>query len=133
MKFVKKYQGHQKVCNYCRHTVTPKIIWKWEASLGVWYRWSHYSKSWMYWGPSKKGFTAVGWSWYRGYWHHGGFPFQFKKGTWWRWENRRWVKYSKTVPVKPTKPHVTRSCRAYYKRMKPGFSAKLAQQKLPRC
>lgn len=133
MKFVKKFTGHQKVCNYCRHTKTPKIIWKWEASLGVWFRYSHFNKKWMYWGPSKKGFTAEGWSYYRGYWHHGGFAFRYTSGTWWRYENRKWIKYGKTVPVTPQKPKVARSCRAYYKREKTGFSATLAQNKLPRC
>jgi hypothetical protein len=104
MKFVKKYQGHQKVCSYCRTTKTPKVIWKWDTSLKVWYRWSQYSKSWAYWGPSKSGFTAVGWSWYRGYWHHGGFAYKYEKGTWSRYQNRRWVPFNKKVPVNPSPP-----------------------------
>jgi len=104
MKFVKKYQGHQKVCSYCRTTKTPKVIWKWDISLKVWYRWSQYSKSWAYWGPSKSGFTAVGWSWYRGYWHHGGFAYKYEKGTWSRYQNRRWVPFNKKVPVNPSPP-----------------------------
>jgi len=133
MKFVKKFSGHQKVCNYCRHTKTPKVIWKWEPTLKVWYRWSHYSKSWAYWGPSKSGFTTAGWSWYRGYWHHNGFAYKHEKGTWYRYQNRKWVTYNKRVPVNPSLPKGKRQCRTFYKREKSGFSATLAEKKLPRC
>jgi hypothetical protein len=64
---------------YCKKQKEPKVIWKWDYTLKVWYRWSHYSKSWMYWGPSKGDFTAAGWTWYSGYWHHGGYVFKYHK------------------------------------------------------
>ena len=95
LKFVRKHPGHRGVCNYCKNQKAPKVIWKWEATLKVWYRWSVYNKDWMYWGPSKSGFTASGWSWYKGFWHHGGFVYKYNDGYWWRFQNRRWVRYNK--------------------------------------
>jgi hypothetical protein len=64
LRFVRKHPGHQKVCAFCRKQKIPKILWKWDYSSKVWYRWSLYNRRWMYWGPSKGGFTAAGWSWY---------------------------------------------------------------------
>lgn len=133
MRFVKKHPGHLKVCTWCKNSKIPKDLWKWDKTLKVWYKFSHYDKKWHYWGPSKKGFTSVGWSYYRGYWHHGGFAYKYHGGSWWRYVNRKWVKYAKTVPVTPKAPIVKKECRAFYLRMKPGFSASLAEQKLPRC
>jgi hypothetical protein len=133
LRFVKKHPGHLKVCTWCKNSKIPKILWKWDYTLKVWYRFSHYDKKWHYWGPSKKGFTSVGWSYYRGYWHHGGFAYKYYNGQWWRYVNRKWEKYAKTVPVTPKPPAVRKECRAFYLRMKAGFSASLAEKKLPRC
>jgi hypothetical protein len=82
LNFVKKYRGHMAVCNWCKKAPAPKIRWRWIAKEGVWYRW--YDNRWHYWGPSKRGFTAAGWTWYKGYWHHGGYVFKFMRGTWYR-------------------------------------------------
>jgi hypothetical protein len=114
LRFVKKHPGHQPVCNYCRKQKIPKILWKWDYGQKVWYRWSLYNRRWMYWGPSKSGFTATGWSWYKGYWHHGGFVYKFHGGKWWRYENRRWVVYKKRVEVSPRIPVTQRYCRNFY-------------------
>lgn len=87
----------------------------------------------MYWGPSKRGFTASGWSWYRGFWHHGGFVYQFRSGKWWRYENRRWVVYKKRVEISPKLPRTSRYCRNFYVVRRAGVSATLAAKVLPRC
>merc|ERR1719473_565226 len=68
LAFVKKHRGHPKVCNWCKTAKRPSVIWKWVATEGVWYRF--YDGKWHYWGVSKQGFTSVGWTWYKGYWHH---------------------------------------------------------------
>ena len=31
MKFVNKYRGHPKVCNWCKKARAPKVIWKWNS------------------------------------------------------------------------------------------------------
>jgi len=62
LHFVKKYRGHEKVCNWCKKAPAPKVIWKWSPTEKVWYRF--YDGKWHYWGPSKKGFTHAGWTWW---------------------------------------------------------------------
>ena len=62
LKFVKKYRGHMKVCNWCKKAPEPKVIWKWSPTEKVWYRF--YDSKWHYWGPSKEGFTHAGWTWW---------------------------------------------------------------------
>ena len=61
LKFVKKYRGHMKVCNWCKKAPEPKVIWKWSPTEKV-YRF--YDSKWHYWGPSKEGFTHAGWTWW---------------------------------------------------------------------
>ena len=81
MNFVKKYQGHPQICNWCRKSYKqPKVVWKWSSVEEAWYK--YYDGSWHYWGPSKTGFTEGGWKWYNGYWHNDGFAYTYKNGTW---------------------------------------------------
>jgi hypothetical protein len=80
--FVKKYTGMPKVCTWCKHAKAPSVRWKWVTAEKVWYRW--YDNKWHYWGPSKSGFTAAGWTWYKGYWHHAGYVYKFVHGKWYR-------------------------------------------------
>merc|ERR1719473_1631396 len=62
LSFVKKYRGHAKVCNWCKKAPAPKVVWKWSPTEKVWYRF--YDGKWHYWGPSKKGFTHAGGTWW---------------------------------------------------------------------
>lgn len=100
------------VCNWCKRTSMPKVIWKWDALEQVWYRW--YAGKWHYWGPSKRGFTADGWTWYRGYWHHSGWIFKYVNGVWYRFQNGKWSKYGKVVPINPSVPRNKQICRPFY-------------------
>jgi len=93
LNFVKKYRGHPKVCNWCKRARAPSVIWRWVSSEKVWYRW--YDNKWHYWGPSKTGFTAYGWTWYKGYWHHNGWVFKYYRGYWYRFQGGKWVRYGK--------------------------------------
>ena len=131
LHFVKKYRGHTKVCNWCKRAPAPSIRWKWVANERVWYRW--YDGRWHYWGPSKRGFTAAGWTWYKGYWHHGGYVFKFIRGMWYRFQGRKWVRYGRRVPVKPSIPRGPKICRPFFILKKWGFPGSLAARRLPRC
>jgi len=131
LRFVKKYKGMPKVCAWCKHAKAPSVRWKWVAEEKVWYRW--YDKKWHYWGPSKSGFTAVGWTWYKGFWHHNGYVYKFVGGKWYRFQGRKWVFYRKQVPLNPQAPRERPICRPFYKLMKYGFPASLAARKMPRC
>lgn len=131
LRFVKKYKGMPKVCSWCKHAKAPEIRWKWVTDEKVWYRW--YDNKWHYWGPSKSGFTAAGWTWYKGYWHHGGYVYKFVHGKWYRFQGGKWVFYRKRVPLNPQAPRERPICRPFYKLMKYGFPASLAAAKMPRC
>lgn len=131
LRFVKRYRGHMKVCNWCKKAPPPKVIWKWSPGEKVWYRW--YDRKWHYWGPSKRGFTALGWTWWQGYWHHSGYVFKFKHGMWWRFQGGRWTKYGRRVPISPKKPRGQPICRPFYRLMKAGFPVSLSSKRLPRC
>lgn len=131
LAFVEKHRGHMAVCNWCRTAKMPKVYWKWDSTHKVWYRF--YRGTWHYWGPSKQGFTAEGWTWYNGYWHHEGFIFKFHNGIWFRFQGGNWVKYGKSVPIKPKAPHEETICRPFYKLEKAGFPSSLATKDMPRC
>lgn len=131
LRFVKKHTGHMAVCNWCKKAKSPKVIWKWDASSQVWYRF--YDGKWHWWGESKKGFTAIGWTWYKGYWHHRGWVFKYVNGFWYRFQGGRWVRYARKVPVKPSMPRGKPICRPFYKLRKYGFPISLALRRLPRC
>ena len=131
LKFVQKYRGHPKVCNWCKKAKAPSVIWKWDASGKVWYRW--YDNKWHYWGPSKRGFTSVGWTWYKGFWHHNGYVFKYVGGYWYRFQGHRWVRYGATVPIKPKIPRGKKICRPFYMLKKFGFPSSLSAKRLPRC
>jgi hypothetical protein len=131
LSFVKRYRGHPKVCNWCKKAKAPSVIWKWDPKGKVWYRW--YDNKWHYWGPSKKGFTSVGWTWYKGFWHHNGWVFKYYRGYWYRFQGQKWVRYSTTVPIKPTVPRGPKICRPFYMLKKWGFPSSLGVKSLPRC
>merc|ERR1711865_607823 len=131
LNFVRKYRGHPKVCNWCKKAKAPSVIWKWDASGKVWYRW--YDNKWHYWGPSKRGFTSVGWTWYKGFWHHNGYVFKYVGGYWYRFQGHKWVKYGATVPIKPKAPRGAKICRPFYMLKKWGFPSTLSAKTLPRC
>merc|ERR1711998_585662 len=99
--------------------------------MGVWYRF--YDGKWHYWGPSKKGFTASGWTWYKGYWHHGGYVFKYFKGKWYRYQGKRWTSYKYKVPMKPGIPRRPPVCRPFYVLKKYGYPKSLSSRRLPRC
>lgn len=105
--------------------------WKWVVAEKAWYRW--YDSGWHYWGPSKKGFTAAGWTWYKGYWHHSGYVFRFARGRWYRFQAGRWVLYGARVPVKPAVPRGPKICRPFLLLKKWGFPSSLSAKKMPRC
>ena len=131
MKFVKQYRGHPKVCNWCKAAKAPSVIWKWDTDDKVWFRW--YENKWHYWGPSKHGFTAKGWTWYKGYWHHNGWIFKHTGGMWWRFQAHKWVKYSRTITINPTPPRGPKICRPFFMLKKWGFPTSLGAKTLPRC
>ena len=131
LNFVRKYRGHPKVCNWCKKAKAPSVIWKWDHSGKVWYRW--YDNKWHYWGPSKRGFTSVGWTWYKGFWHHNGWVFKYTGGYWYRFQGHKWVRYGKTVSIKPTVPRGAKICRPFYMLKKFGFPSSLGAKSLPRC
>jgi len=131
LNFVRKYRGHPKVCNWCKKAKAPSVIWKWDASGKVWYRW--YDNKWHYWGPSKRGFTSVGWTWYKGYWHHNGYVFKYVGRYWYRFQGHKWVRYGATVPIKPKAPRGAKICRPFYMLKKWGFPSTLSAKTLPRC
>jgi hypothetical protein len=130
LRFVKKYRGHPAVCHWCRKNRVVRK-WKWVASQKVWYR--YYYGKWHYWGPSKSGFTKGGWTFYKGYWHHRGYVFKFIRGMWYRFQNKKWVKYGSRVPLKPGIPRGPKICRPFYVLKKYGFPASLSAKRLPRC
>jgi len=121
----------QKVCSWCKKAPEPKVIWKWSPTEKVWYRF--YDGKWHYWGISKKGFTHVGWTWWQGYWHHDGYVFRYTNHVWYRFQGGSWVKYGKTIPISPKKPHGKPICRPFYRLMKYGFPTSLDSKRLPRC
>ena len=131
MKFVKQYRGHPKVCNWCKKAKAPSVIWKWDKDDKVWFRW--YDNKWHYWGPSKRGFTSVGWTWYKGFWHHNGWVFKYQKHMWYRFQAHKWVKYGRTVKINPTPPRGPKICRPFYMLKKWGFPTSLGSKTLPRC
>jgi len=131
MNFVRKYRGHEKVCNWCRRMRMPAIRWKWVPNEKVWYRF--YDGKWHYWGPSKTGFTHRGWTWYKGYWHHGGYVFKYQHKRWYRFQGGKWVFYKHQVPLKPGIPRGPRICRPFYILKKWGFPGSLSTKRLPRC
>jgi hypothetical protein len=131
LKFVQKYRGHPKVCNWCKKAKAPSVIWKWDPSRRVWYRW--YDNKWHYWGPSKRGFTTVGWTWYKGYWHHNGWVFKYYGNYWYRFQGGKWVRYGRQVPIKPKVPIGPKICRPFYLLKKWGFPTSLGSKRLPRC
>jgi len=131
LKFVRKYRGHPKVCNWCKKAKAPSVIWKWDPSTKTWYRW--YDNKWHYWGPSKRGFTSIGWTWYKGFWHHNGWVFKYTGGYWYRFQGHKWVRYGKTVNIKPTVPRGAKICRPFYMLKKFGFPSSLGAKSLPRC
>jgi hypothetical protein len=131
LNFVRKYRGHPKVCNWCKKAKAPSVIWKWNSQSKTWYRW--YDNKWHYWGPSKRGFTAVGWTWYKGFWHHNGYVFRYRGGYWYRFQGNNWVRYGATVPIKPKIPRGKKICRPFYMLKKFGFPSSLSAKRLPRC
>jgi hypothetical protein len=79
LDFVSQHPDHPEVCNWCHESFEPTDPWQWNPSEGVWYKWSN--GQYHYWGPSKDGLKHE-WSWYNGYWHHGGYVFKYEGGKW---------------------------------------------------
>lgn len=131
LDFVQKFKGHRAVCNWCKQAEEPEIIWKWDPTENVWYR--YYDGDWHYWGPSKDGFTTEGWTWHKGYWHHDGYVFKYEDNKWKRFQGKRWTDYDKSVPVSPEKPDGKEICRPFYILEKKGFPESLTTTKIPRC
>ena len=131
LKFVSKYREHPKVCDWCRHAKAPLTKYKWDPNDKVWYRW--YDNRWHYWGPSKAGFKAIGWTWYQGYWHHNGWVFKYVRGYWYRFQSHKWVKYSRTIPISPIPPRGPKDCRQFRMLEKAGIPNSLTSRTVPRC
>lgn len=131
MDFVAKHPGHTKVCDWCKKAPEPKEKWKWDEDSQVWYK--YYDGKWHYWGPSKDGFTANGWSWYKGYWHHDGYVFKYENNKWYRFQGKKWVEYGDQVPVKPERPRGPKDCRKFHILRQKGFPNSLAAKTVPRC
>lgn len=121
------------MCDWCKENgeTEPEVIWQWNELENVWYKW--YDGNWHYWGPSKDGFTSTGWTYYGGYWHHGGYAYSYVDGMWYRYEQGEWVKYGEAVPVDPKPPKTKKICRPFYKLEKEGFPESLAEKEIPRC
>lgn len=131
LDFVKTHAEHPAVCQWCKEAEEPEVKWRWNEIEKAWYKW--YDDGWHYWGPSKDGFTTTGWTWYGGFWHHGGYAYKYEDGEWYRFENKKWEHYDSTVPVKPEAPKTKKICRPYYKLMKAGYPESLSAQEIPRC
>jgi len=131
MAFVAKYRDHHQVCKWCNHQPEPSSTWKWVEYEKAWYRW--YDDRFHYWGATKKGFTHIGWTWYKGYWHHSGYVYKYSKSKWYRFQAGKWVYYAKRVPINPGVARGKKICRPFYILKKFGFPTSLARNKLPRC
>merc|ERR1712086_1168059 len=52
---------------------------------------------------------------------------------WYRFQGHKWVRYGKTVNIKPTVPRGAKICRPFYMLKKFGFPSSLGAKSLPRC
>lgn len=104
--------------------------WRWSSVDKAWYRW--YDGKWHYWGISKRGFTYNGWSWYAGYWHYKGYVYKWNRPYWYRFVNRQWVRYTRQIPIQPSKPRA-KVCRPVYRLLKAGTPTSVSNQYIPRC
>ena len=92
--FVTKHKDHPKICTWCKkHYRYVRNQWRWVSAERAWYR--YYGGKWHYWGIVKSGFRGNGWSWYKGYWHHGGYVYKYVHRKWYRFYNHRWNYYAK--------------------------------------
>lgn len=129
LAWVKHKQGHNDVCRYCAHGVTPSVRWKFYNN--VWYRW--YAGKWHYYGPSRTGHGGA-WKWFKGYWHYKGYVYRYINGKWERYYGGKWQKYtSGHVPQDPKPPTTPKTCIDVLKIVKQGLPDGLAVHSIPRC
>merc|ERR1711990_573571 len=62
-----------------------------------------------------------------------GWIFEYHGGLWYRFQNHKWVKLGKEIPINPSTPRNAPICRPFYLLKKYGFPTSLRIKKLPRC
>jgi len=129
MAFVAEHPDHPDVCNWCHANTQPKNVWQWNPAEGVWYKWDN--GRWNYWGPSKEGMKHE-WSYYNGYWHHGGYVFKYDGGKWHRFQGGKWVEYGTKIDIDPVPPY-TKDCRSFRKLALAHVPDSLTEHEIPRC
>jgi hypothetical protein len=129
LDFVNDHPDHPEVCQWCRDNHEPTDPWQWNPSEGVWYK--YHNGNYHYWGPSKDGLQHE-WSWYNGYWHHGGYVFKYENGKWHRFQGGEWHEYGEKIDIDPVAPR-TKECRSVLRLEQHHVPDSLAEQDHARC